>query len=132
MGSPNMTVSVFTMPLQCGQRGGISSVGSSPRIAVDLGDGDASRLLVQVIDVLGDGVLEKAHLLQVGHREVGQVGLGLVHGLLELGVLALAAEDVGPPGARVGHEALIAVHGRLAVLGPEAAGASEGRHAALH
>src|SRR5262249_47488933 len=47
-------------------------------VAVDLGECDAARLDVEVVDVLGDGVLQVAAPLQLGEGEVAWVGSGLL------------------------------------------------------
>jgi hypothetical protein len=100
-------------------------------VAVDLGDGDAPGLLMEVVDVLGDDVLKLPHLLQLREGVVGGVGPRLLQPLHQLRLFALSHETFRPPGTGVGHELLVAVHGGLAVLGPEAAGAAKGRDAAL-
>ena len=95
IGSPNMTVSPLTMPL-CIRRHSAELVEREPfegpavvaedaaelrAVAVDLGDLAAAGELVEVVDVLGDDVLELPRFLEVAEGEVAGVGHGGVERL---------------------------------------------------
>ena len=102
-------------------------------IAVNLQQRLRAGLTVQAVDVLRDERGAVAPALELRQRPVACVGLGRRQGLAQglrpgrRGVQALA-----PGAGRVAQEALVAVHGRLAVLRPQSAGTAEGGDAALH
>src|SRR2546427_13260088 len=92
----------------------------------------APRRAVQVVDVLRDRALEDAELLELDERLVPRVRARGGERLPQLAHGTGRVEALLPGAARVLQEALVAVHGWLAVLGPETARAAEGRDAALH
>src|SRR5204862_1585006 len=102
------------------------------RVAVDLEQALAPRGAVQVVDVLRDRALEDAELLELDERLVTRVRARGGERLPQLAHGTGRVEALLPGAARVLQEALVAVHGWLAVPGPQAARATEGRDAALH
>ena len=100
-------------------------------IPVDLGDVPTTRELVQVVDVLGDYVLQPAARFHVAEGEMAWIGDGAAQGFDELAELALALDAHLPPGFRIGGESLVVAEIRFTVLRPETVGAAEGGDAAL-
>src|SRR2546427_8226450 len=101
------------------------------RVAVDLEQAAAACEPVQVVDVLGDGGLQHAHVLELYEGQMAGVRARLGQCLPELSHRPRRAQPLLPRRARIAQEPLVAVHRRLAVPGPEAAGPPERRDAAL-
>ena len=96
----------------------------------------ASRLSVQAVHVLGDGVLEQPHCFQVCQRVVARIGLRLLYGLAKLDAFRLflavpQAQGPFPPGLGVCDEGVVAAGVWLTDARPQAARASIGGYAAL-
>src|SRR3970282_1733173 len=89
-------------------------------VAMDLGYRPATRLLVQVIDILGNDVLQEAQLLHPPERHVAGVRRRPRKRLHKLLVAARRAHPLLPPLLRVLQETLVAAHVGLAVLSPAA------------
>jgi hypothetical protein len=101
------------------------------RVAVDLEQPAAPGETMQVVDVLRDGGADDVHLLELDERAVAGVRLGRIERLPELAHRALRVQALLPGLARIGEEALVAVHGRLPVLRPQAVRPAKRRDAAL-
>jgi hypothetical protein len=82
---------------------------------------------MQVVDVLRDGAAEDAELLELDERAVARVRARRGERLPELAHRAARVQALLPAPSRVGEEALVAVHRRLAVARPDAARAAERR-----
>src|SRR6266478_2566559 len=110
IGSPNDTVSLFKMPSQCGHLGGSSakSIASRPKRAMHW---------MQRTSVALPWISRRRPRLRQRVPELAH-GAGGIQPLL-------------PGRARVTQETLVAVHRRLAVLGPESTGSAERRDPAL-
>ena len=120
------------LELAQGEAGAATDATEFGPVAMDLCYLPAACLLVQVVDVLGDDVLEESHFFHFRHGIMGRVGFGVLKHSEELRhIIFLVRGAGGPPGGRVGHELLIAIHRWLSELCPDPAGAAEGRDAAL-
>jgi hypothetical protein len=101
-------------------------------VAVDLGDLAAAGGDVKVVHVLRNQVFEDSAPFELDEREVPGIGLRPLQGLPQLAHRPGGRQAFFPGRNRVGEKAFVAVHRRLAVLGPQAARSSERRDAALH
>ncbi len=100
-------------------------------VAVDLEQAPAAGDPVQVVDVLRDDRPEHAEVFELDEGEMAGIRSGRGQCPPQFAHGARRVQPVLPGGPRVGQEALEPVHGRLAVLGPEPAGAAKRRDAAL-
>ena len=98
-------------------------------VAVDFRERFLPGLTMQVVDILRDDEAQHSQLLQLNQREMSRVRLRDRQRFVKF-VVALA-EPFFPGLFRVGHEALKAIHRRLAVLGPQPAGPAKRRYPAF-
>src|SRR5271154_2205555 len=109
-------------------RPAIEASDQSP-VAVDFRERLLPGLPMQVVDVLRDDEAQYSHLLQLNQREMPRVRLRDRQRFIKF-VVALA-EPFFPSLFRIGHEALKAIHRRLAVLGPQPPGPAKRRYPAF-
>src|SRR5437879_4918823 len=98
-------------------------------VAVDLRERVVARLAMEIVDVLRDEIAQDADLLEPRERVMTGVRLGDSERTPQF--VVLAPNPVLPSLSRVGEENLVAVHRRLAVLGPESARPAKGWNPAL-
>jgi hypothetical protein len=96
---------------------------------VNFGERFLSRLPMKVVDILRNHEAQDPERFELRQSEVPRVRLGLGERLVELVGAAAQAFFPGLPG--VSHEALELIHGRLAVLGPQAAWTTKRRYTAF-
>ena len=146
IGSPNDTVSLFSSPSQCGQRGGSTekSIASRPkrvtqprqRISVALPWISSRRRLPASRCRLSTFCVMSARstpdVLELDQRPMTGIGARRRERVPQLAHGTGRVQALLPGLARVGQEALEAVHRRLAVLRPQAARSAKRRDAALH
>src|ERR1700687_3956788 len=98
-------------------------------VAVDLRERFLPRLPMQIIDILRDHETQNSQPLQFGQRDMSCVRLRNRERLEQL-VVAFA-KPLFPRLLRIGHEALKAIHRRLAPLCPPPARSSKRRDSAF-
>src|SRR5271168_5358976 len=130
--SPNAPRTCSTRRLESARRTkprpAVEASNQSP-VAVDFRERLLPGLPMQVVDILRDDEAQHSQLLQLNQREMPRVRLGDRQRFIKF--VVTLAEPFFPGLFRIGHEALKAIHRRLAVLGPQPAGPAKRRYPAF-